>query len=327
MQIDQILRRLTWRVRRRFRRAADNDPMVTIEQPPPAPSLPRPRNKRLVRIVQTATAFLATLVVLAVAYGLVVAVNSRARLDIGADPDVVVGASDAVAAAAALLAPEAQGSTLDVPFVPNGRVLREGRLRDGAADVAAHFVALAGPAHGRTDPALADARAALPVGSLSSAAQRIAARDALIRLNTRIAHGQAQLDNGRTALAALVRAAADSCERQSAALAALAAKPSLLAPPATDAQMHEARGVAYGWLLIVRAALKDAPDLAQGTAVEATIPLDALARAVAREPLVLFNGGKASPWAPAHVADAAADFARAAAGARALADAVAQGRP
>lgn len=323
MQIDQILRRLSWRLRRRFRKGADNDPIVSIEPSSPRPPVRTPtRRQQLARAARTATGFVATLVVLAAAYGLMVAIDSRATLDVGAEPEVAAGASHAVAAAAALLAPETEAPA--PPLAPSGRLLREGRLHDGAADVAARFVALAGPARGRTDPALAAARAALPVSAPSGAAERATARDALLRFNTRVARGEAQLDTGRAALAALVLAAAESCERESAMLAGQAREPSFVASPAADARMYEARGVAWGWLLILRGSLQDAPDAAKVASLEATIPLEALTRAASREPIVLFNGGKSAPWAPAHIADEAADFSRAAAGARALATAIAR---
>ena len=89
MQIDQFLRRLTWRLRRRFRRAADNDPIVSVEHP--APSVAKPPPPRIGRLARTAAAFLATLVVLGVAYGVMAAVNSRTRPTIGevSHPDAV----------------------------------------------------------------------------------------------------------------------------------------------------------------------------------------------------------------------------------------------
>ena len=77
MQIDQFLRRVSWRVRRRFRRAADNDPIVTVERPAAAAGKP-PRPGRTGR---AAAAFLATLAALGVAYGVVAALNSRAQPD------------------------------------------------------------------------------------------------------------------------------------------------------------------------------------------------------------------------------------------------------
>ena len=278
-------------------------------------------------MARTIAGFFATLAVLGLAYGALVAVNSRVKLDLGAGQEAPQDGSHVVAATAALLAldPEDVGrGERDVPFVPSGRRLRESTLRDGAAEVAARVVMLVAPVHGRADAALAEARAALTNGASSEDAGRAVARDALIRLNAHIARGQTRLDTRATALGVLLRAAAASCEGRSAELAALAAKPSLLAPPGADARMYQARGVAYGWLLIIRAALRDAPELADAQNVEAKIPIEALARAASRQPLLYFNGDASMPWAPAHVSDAAADFARAAAGARALAAAVEQ---
>jgi len=88
-----------------------------------------------------------------------------------------------------------------------------------------------------------------------------------------------------------------------------------------QARVSHARGVAYGWLLLLRGALADAPDVAASTVVEASIPLDALAAAAERQPLLLFNGGPQAPWSPPHVRAYADEFVRAAAGARALASA------
>ena len=89
-------------------------------------------------------------------------------------------------------------------------------------------------------------------------------------------------------------------------------------PIALAARME---GTAYGWLLLLRGALADAPDVAASTVVEASIPLDALAAAAERQPLLLFNGGPQAPWSPPHVRAYADEFVRAAAGARALASA------
>ena len=169
--------------------------------------------------------------------------------------------------------------------------------------------------------------AASAEGPSGGAAARASARDALLRLNVRVAAGKARLDVNASSLAALMRLAADACEGRARELGAVAADAPWLPDPAVEARVYEARGLAYGWLTLVRAVLLDAPDLAEATAVEASIPVDALLRIVEREPLFLFNGNSAAPWAPAHVADTAADFTRAAAGARALAFALeARGR-
>jgi hypothetical protein len=56
--------------------------------------------------------------------------------------------------------------------------------------------------------------------------------------------------------------------------------------------------------------------------IEASVPLDALARIAERQPLILSNAAPGTPWAPAHIAEAAAQFTRAAVGARALAAAL-----
>lgn len=37
MQLDQLLRRLAWRTRRRLRPGADNDPIVAVESASPTP--------------------------------------------------------------------------------------------------------------------------------------------------------------------------------------------------------------------------------------------------------------------------------------------------
>ncbi len=328
MQFDQLLRRLSWRVRRWIHRPADNDPIVSIEpRAPPvvvrAPLQPGAKGPR--RAARTVIAFLLTLAVLGVGYGALVAINSRVGLDLTAMPAAEEGESHVVAAAAALLAlgaDSARGVADDLLFVPSGREMRERRVRDGAVQVAARFIALAAAPRGRADPALVDARLALSGGAQVAESERIVARDALLRLNARIVRKQARLDTGAPALAALMRAAADACEGEARALTTLVAAPTGLAEPATEARMYQARGVAYGWLMLTRAALLDAPDLADAMTVEATIPVEALQRIAERQPLFLFNGDPSSPWAPAHVADAAADFARAAAGARALASAL-----
>ncbi|MDX2234608.1 MAG: hypothetical protein NW200_08925 [Hyphomonadaceae bacterium] len=321
MQIDQTLRRLVWRARRRFIRAADHDPVVTLETPAPTPPTPasgNPWGRRL----RTALAFVATLATLALGYGALVAFNSRAPLEVTVGgPPVQPGESNAVAAVVHILAyaPDTVLDEGEILFVPSGRSLRESMVRAGATSVAAAYIARAGPLQGRLDAALADARAAM---AATPGPDRVAARDALRRFNDRLADGEARLDAGPAALAGLLRAAADACDVQSADLAAMAAQPSLLAAPAVDARMAQARGVAWGWALILRGALRDAPDLASTLSVEASIPLEAMGEIAERQPLFLFNVEEAAPFAPAHVAEAAAEFARAAAGARALASAL-----
>jgi len=196
-------------------------------------------------------------------------------------------------------------------------------VRAGAAEAAAQFIGWAASPTGRTDPALADAVNAIAEGAAADPTGRAVARDALLRLNVRIAAGQSHLAMGPTQIAALMRLAADACEGEARALGA-AADGFWVPEPAVEARLYEARGLAYGWLTLVRAVLPDVPDLAEATAVEASIPVDALQRVVERQSLFVFNGGDAAPWAPAHVADTAADFTRAAAGARALAFALEQ---
>lgn len=268
-------------------------------------------------------AFVITLAFIGAAYGTLVAFNSSVTLDLGAAPTAGPGQSHLVAAAEGLLllpdtVPAEGGELL---FVPSGRQMREHRLREGAVQAVRRFVLLAVSRQQRPDLGLVDARQALREGPDGDP---VAARDALLRLNTRIAEGRATVDVSAPALAALLRAAADACEEEADALGAFAADPSWLASPATEARMYQARGVAYGWRRLVEAALLDAPALAQATQVEAAIPLEALARAAERQPLVMFNGGPSAPWVPPHVLDATADFSRAAAGARALASALEQ---
>ena len=329
---DQLLRRLSWRVRRWVRRPADNDPIVSVEPAPaalaPAPAAtPSARGGRRRRWARTIISFLLTLAVLGLGYGALIAVNSRVALDLTATPAVAEGQSHTVAAAAALFALGADSANLDAHdllFIPSGRRMRERRVRDGATAAAARFVMLAAQVNRRPDPALTDARLAIGDGAALEDAQRAVARDALLRLNARIVDKRASLDVAAPALAAIMRAAADACEEQSRALAVLAAAPGWLAAPAMEARMYQSRGVAYGWVMLMRAALADAPELAAATTLEASIPVTALQQIAERQPLFLFNGDPNSPWAPAHVADTAADFTRAAIGARALASALEQ---
>jgi hypothetical protein len=312
VQIDQFLRRAFWRVRRRLRPSADNDPIVTIETPAPERA---PRKGRLRR---TVIAFAATLSVLAAGYAYLVAASSRARLDTDRVIAVEGGGSRAIAAVAALLATPIEDSSTgaqETPLLPNGRRLRSERIVAGTRAAAVAFTTIAAKA----DPTLREAAEALDSGD------SIAARDALMRANLKIAGGRASLGAGARLVSAVADAAAAACEAEEAALreAAQAHSGGMVGPEA-QAQFSHGRGVAYGWLMILRGALADAPDVAEATVVEAAIPLDALAAAAARQPLFLFNGGTRAPWAPAHLEDQADVFARAAAGARALAAAAAK---
>ncbi len=322
MLFDQLLRRLLWRVRRKVRPGADNAPIVSVENPPPPlpASLTRPRRRDRWR--RATLGFVATFAVLAVGYAFLVAANSRATLDAGfvAPPDS--GGSRAMAAAAALLALDAAEPAVvadDLLVIPNGRRLRTARIHAGAAEAAGTYVSLLVGAATPLDPALGDARDAMAAGDPA------AARDALLRHNNRIARGRADAGSGAARVSLLADAAAAACEEESAALRDLARREQgWMGSPAAQAQVSHARGVAFGWLLLLRGALADAPDVASATVVEAAIPLDALAAAAERQPMFLFNGGPETPWSPAHLIDHADDLARAAAGARALAAASAQ---
>jgi hypothetical protein len=312
MQIDQLLRRLFWRVRRRLRPSADNDPIVGVETPV-AESRHAPVKGGLRR---TVVAFVGTLSVLAVSYAYLVAASSQARLDTGRAILAEGGGSRATSAARALLEPLAEGATPgveDIPLLPNGRRLRSARIAAGAQEAATAFVKIAGALAG-ADPAVRDASDALAIGDAA------AARDALARLDMRIAGGRASLGSGAALVSAVAEAAAAACEAEEAALRAAArADPGGMVGPEAQAQFSHGRGVAFGWLLILRGALADHPGVAEATVVEAAIPLDALAAAAERQPLFLFNGGDRAPWSPAHLETQAGEFARAAAGARALA--------
>ncbi len=312
MQIDQLLRRLFWRVRRRLRPPADNDPIVGIETPG-AEGRHAPAKGGLRR---TVVAFVATLAVLAVGYAFLVAANSQARLDTGRVILAEGGASRATSAAKALLEPLAGGATPgseEIPLLPNGRRLRSERIAAGAQKAATAFVKIAGALAG-ADPAVRDASKALAAGDAATA------RDALARLDIRIAGGRASLGPGAGLVSAVAEAAAAACEAEEAALRAAArADSGGMVGAEAQAQFAHGRGVAFGWLMILRGALADEPEVAEAIVVEAAIPLDALAAAAERQPLFLFNGGDRAPWAPAHLEIQAGEFARAAAGARALA--------
>ncbi|KAF0183068.1 MAG: hypothetical protein IV086_01965 [Hyphomonadaceae bacterium] len=312
MQIDQLLRRLFWRVRRQLRPSADNDPIVWVEAPV-AESRPGLSTGRL---RPTVIAFVATLSVLAAGYAFLVAANSQAPLDTNRPAAADGGGSHAAAAASALLAPVAEDAASgaeEIPLLPNGRRLRGERIAAGTREAATAFVKVAATLGG-DDPAVRDASDALAAGDIA------AGRDALVRFNTRIAAGRVRLGSGATFISAVAAAAAVACEAEEAALREAArANSGGMVGPGAQAQFSHGRGVAFGWLMLLRGALADFPEIAEATVVEAAIPLDALAAAAERQPLFLFNGGDRAPWAPAHLEDQAAEFARAAAGARALA--------
>lgn len=307
MQFDQFIRRAFWRVKRRLRPGADNDPIFTVEtEAPKAPLRPMRRKGRRRSMI---FAFLVTFAVLAGGYAAVVAVNSHTPLDTG-----MAQSSPALAAAGLLTlgddVPEAVAD--DWLVVPNGRRLRMARIRGGAEEAVVAYVGAAARI-GTPDAALRDARAAATDGDAAGM------RDALLRFDGRVASGRAAAPS---VLAALAAAAADACAAEEAGLKAAAAQEKgWIAGPATQAQFSHARGVAYGWLMLLRGAISE-----EGADIATTTPaagaaLDALSDAAERAPLVLFNGGVDAPWAPAHLDDMSADLARASAGARALATA------
>lgn len=329
MQIDQFLRRALWRLRRRVQPGADNEPLVSVEpqRPPPSnpPMSPKPPLRRRDRWVRTAVAFITTFALLAAGYAVLVAANSRVPLDAGfiAPPDP--GGDRATSAATALLAldsGDALAGADDLLVIPNGRRLRAERIKAGAASVVAAYVDLLAAAQTPLDPALADALEAV------RADDPAATRDALMRFNNRIARGRATSGAGPARVADIAAAAAAACERESAMLNEIAEREQgWMASPMAQAQASHARGVAFGWLLLLRGALADAPDVASATVIEASAPLDALAAAAETQPLFLFNGGPQTPWSPPHVRRKAGQFARAAVGAQALASAALRASP
>lgn len=321
MQIDQFLRRLLWRVRRKMRPGADNEPIFVVE-PAPVIRAPRPvarKLRRRDRWLRTALGFIATFALLATGYAFLVAASSRAPLDVNFVAPLDPGGARATSAAAALLSLGLSEplSAAEAPLIiPNGRRLRAERIEQGAAEAASAYVDILIAAAPRIDPALTDAREALDLGDSG------AARDALVRHNSRVARGRAGSGAGPARVARIAEAAAAACEREAAALMEIAQREQgWMASPQAQAMVSHGRGVAFGWLLLLRGALADAPDVASATVVEASIPLDALAAAAEHQPLFLFNGGPDAPWSPQHVRAHAEDLARAADGARSLAKA------
>lgn len=315
MQFDQFLRRAIWRVKRRMRPGADNDPIVTLEaegaRPSPGPPAKARPMARKGRRRSMALAFALTFAALAGGYAAIVAANSRAPLDTGmAQP----GPALAAAGLLTLGADEPEAVADDWLVLPNGRRLRMARIREGAQEAVIAYVRAAAQV-GAPDAALRDA--------LVAASDRDGAgmRDALLRFNGRVTSGRA---SAPPVLAALAAAAADACAAEEAALrAAVAGEKGWIAGPAAQAQFSHARGVAYAWLMLLRGAIAEEGAETAATAPAAGAALDALGDAAERAPLVLFNGGVDAPWAPAHLDDMTADLARASAGARALAAAAA----
>lgn len=313
MQFDQFIRRALWRVQRRLRPGVDNDPIVTVEAPKRSaskPMAPKPMARRG-RRRSMALAFVLTFAALAGGYGALVAANSQAPLDTGmAQSGPTLAAADLLS----LGADEPEAVADDWLVVPNGRRLRMARIQEGAKEAAIAYVRAAA-ATDTTDAALRDA--------LLAATERDPAgmRDALLRFDGRVTSGRATPPR---VLAALAAAAADACAAEEVALGVAAAREKgWIAGPATQAQFSHARGVAYGWLMLLRGAIAQEGADSVTTAPAAGAALDALSDAAQRAPLVLFNGGVDAPWAPAHVGDMGADLARASAGARALAAAAA----
>ena len=300
MQLSQKVRRWFYRARRAmFGSGADHEPIVEVEGA--ARRVQSPVRYALAHWARSGIAFIATLFVLGVLYGVSVAWRERVSLP----PDLTESAtgpasgSHAIAAAAALLSLDSADSQRNAWFAPLARKARLAAFQDGAAEAVAAFVEVVERRRRGQDKDLALAASELAQEGPAPAAHYAAARDALRRFNVRAGHGGPPVDRGQRAMAALARAASASAAAHDHALHVFSDEPS---PGAINgdarAEFYRARGQAYAWRALLGAYEEDLPperrtQLAQPLAAARA----GLASPAAFEPLVLATPliGKKTP--------------------------------
>lgn len=323
MTIDQYIRRLVWRIRRRIGGGgADNDPIVTLEPPEERRALVGPP---LVRVAFSpagflrkyrgaAVAFAITLLVLGGAYVAFIAAQSRVALAPLSESEGASAPARGLAAAAALLA-LAPDTTLadDTLLAPTARAARLIDMRIGAREAATGFLAAIGPDRGRADAALIEARVLAGEGDTEGARQAVA------RLAERLDARQARLSSKPAALAALAAQIARDCDAAGQRLSqAVKQGPRGYMDPVAETPFFRARGLAFGWAELLSAWAGDFAGLSLVVQDRLRALVEILQRASIYQPWFVANPGPHSLFGPNHLALLGLDIAAAAAAARDL---------
>lgn len=304
MTLSQRFRRFFYRLRRIFAPGVDNTPLVTLEHR--SFKLP-PRltwRGRVERYLRMAAGFAISIVFLGAAAFYYLESAARPELDVAPTLIVPNGGSQAIAAARYLISMQAERDAAlgaDRLFAPAVLLRREREVTSAAEEVAADYVATFPMNRGARAQSVIEARELV-------AAQNISGIVALERLNAAVARGEVRLDVSNAAFRVFAARFAEKASERSRALLDNSDSPELA--------FHEARGFAYAWLILLRAAAADAGELR--TAPYARLS-EALARASERRPNLFLRPIRGGPLAPDHVSAMALDLMLAAEAARALA--------
>lgn len=246
--------------------------------------------------------------VLCVAALFLVEAASRVRLQAPERLSTPPHGTQTLAAASYLFALEA-GPALDSDrvFAPSALERRETAAYDGAAAPARAFMATLDVRRGGGDALLAEARAS------AAGADEAGAAGALARLNAAVARRQIVLAGEGERFAAIAQIAALACAARAADLSQRVAS-SAEAPMADETAFERARGEAFGWAMMLRAAAADA-GVGQNRALDRA--LTALDAAAAYNP-ILFPDGPRGAFGASHLAVVGLHLAVAADAARGL---------
>ncbi|MET0183446.1 MAG: hypothetical protein ABW199_11220 [Caulobacterales bacterium] len=225
------------------------------------------------------------------------------------------GASKGIAAAEYMLSLSARDMddiASDRIFAPSSLRRRETDAFQAAGDVAFDYIAMLRVQRGARDERIADLRKA------EEESDARAAMNALERVNHGMVRGQITLDLSPAAFRALAAEAAGSC-------AARAAETSERARlfgregREDDAAFHAARGEAYAWGAILRAAARDSGSADMENNPALFRALEALDHAAAYRPVLFLSGVRGGVIAANHLAFVGLDLAVAAQELRSLA--------
>lgn len=311
MTIAETARRYVDRLRALAERYLAAMPGEDGESPPTLQARLRARFHRYIRVIG---GFFISIVVLGAAAVFAMEYASRVSLD----PNVAIAApakgAQGLAAAGYLFRMSAEGDddiASDRIFAPGSLRRREMSAFHAAGGVAKAYVALLRVERGARDPLVAAARRAADENGGRAAA------DALTRLNAAVAADDIVIDKGPAAFRALAAEASASCAARAAYLADRAREEGRETLE-DEAAFHEARGEAYAWLIILRAAAKDSgsPDIQADPAFfRARVALE---RAAVYRPIFFLSGVRSGPLSRNHLAVVGLDLAVAAQETRAL---------
>ncbi len=224
------------------------------------------------------------------------------------------GGSQALAAAEYIFQwrQRSTGLAADRMFAPPSLRRREADAYAAAEDVAQSFIAQLQARRGARDALWSEAQDAGPKGGAQ-------AGDAIDRLNAGVARRQIVLEASPQSLRALAAEAAAACAaRASEVNEQLQRRES--GQRGDEAVFFAARGEAYAWLLLLRAANADLGESGLGDDPAFARTLAALTQAAGYDPVLFFAGPRGGAFAPNHLAVVGFDLAIAAQEARALAE-------